>query len=311
MDGVVVKGRKQTGIGLAVGLSLLLSGCGVEPKIKAGSETEVRASLASIQKGLMGQQKRRFAEASNRYLATYFPTGLGEPRPAGAPDWSTVNKMTVSDFIEYSYHLEMPPDVAPAPAANRYITESFLAQLEQDQMLLEVARSRADRDGLITIDKIDYGTPIFIPPPIHSDEITTNRATFTFNFTNRAAISVRDPQFEVLVKDPSNNQTYTIKLKEKDLTPAAPDVPVQYTMTCCGLADDPLMNRRMRQLPETATFTYRLIALNNYGRRDVLDLKRYTASDHQRYLKGRACIADIESRLETWSIDTASKACRS
>lgn len=295
---------------MVLGLAIMLVGCGAEPRIDASSPSAVRASLASAPRHMLGTQKRRFNEAAKLYLATYFPASGEAKPPAGAPAWWVVHKMTASDFIEYSRHL-IPPVVIPEREyTDRYITESFLSQLELDQQLLEVARDRADRDGMVTIDKIEMPEPVFIPPPINANQITNDHATFVFNFTNRAAISVRDPVVRADIFDPSNNQTYRVTLKEKDLPPAPPDVPMMYQMKCCGLADDPLMNRRLKQLPETATITYTLIGLKNYGRRDVLDLKRYTALDHQRYLKGKACIADIQGREATWSIETAGPACR-
>lgn len=299
---------------VAVLCAALLAGCQSEPRIQPHKG---QALEAAIDAAIKRAPRRELADATKARKA-FVDAYITHPR-ADLPAADAVVGMRVDDFIRFTTQTLSKPDrqvrapgedpTAPDPVRNA----SLLRTLRLDKELLELARDQAQQSGLFTVDQFEWPKPAFVPPAEGALGVD-DQATFAFTFVNHTDMDVYNPIFHLTVTLPTGEVVFDENLKgpdEKasDRTPIPTEQPTLLQFTCCNIATAPLLNQVMHQLPLGARFDYSLVSIDDYTRRNKLDTKGFTTARYARLKATKECMADIESRLETWTPQSAVAAC--
>ncbi|OJY61785.1 MAG: hypothetical protein BGP10_04590 [Rhodanobacter sp. 68-29] len=293
----------------------LLAGCQSEPRIQLRKGQTLEAAIDAAIKRAPRREAAQAAKARDAFVKAY----ITNPRP-DLPEASAVVGMRLDDFIRFTTRtLGKPDNLVHAPAEDASAPDpvrntSLLRTLRLDKELLELARDQAQQSGLFTVDQFEWPKPAFVPPAEGALGVD-DQATFAFTFVNHTDMDVYNPIFHLTVTLPSGEVVFDENLKgpdqkPSDRVPIPAEQPTLLQFTCCNIATAPLLNQVMHQLPLGARFDYSLVSIDDYTRRNKLDTRGFTTSRYARLKATEACMADIESRLETWTPQSAVAACR-
>lgn len=293
-----------------------LAGCHSEPRIQLRKGETLEAAIDAAIKRAPRPEVASATKARDAFVEAF----LKHPR-AGLPAPEAVVGMKVDEFIRFTTrtlkgnadNLVHAPTADPA-APDAVRNSSLLRTLQLDKELLELARDQAQQEGLFTVDQFEWAKPAFVPP-VDGAMGVDDQATFAFNFVNHTEMDVYHPVFHLRVTLPSGDVVFDDNLqspedKRSDRTPIAPEQPALLQFTCCNIATAPLFNQVMRELPLDATFEYTLVSMDDYTRRNKLDTRSFTSTRYARLKATDECIADLQSRLVSWTPQSAVAACR-
>lgn len=298
-------------LGLAV-----LAGCHSEPRIQQREGQTLEAAIDAAIKRAPRREMPSATKARDAFVEAF----ITHPRPE-LPSPDAVVGMRVDEFIRFTtrtlgsgdnrvYAPTVDP-LAPDPVRNA----SLLRTLQLDRNLLDLARARAQQNGLFTVDQFEWARPAFVPPADGALGVD-DHATFAFTFVNHTDLDVYNPIFHLTVTLSSGEIVFDDNLKgpeeknSSERVPIPPEQPTLLQFTCCNIATAPLLNQVMHQLPLNARFDYTLVSLDDYTRRNKLDTQGFTSGRYERLKAIDECIADVEGRVSTWTPESAVAACR-
>lgn len=307
--------RRVGEITLIAAVALALVGCGSEPKIVQREGQTLQQAIDTAVKRAPAKEAASAAKARDAFVEAF----ITHPR-AELPAADAVVGMRLDEFIRFTTRtLERPDNRVYAPAAEGKAPDavrnaSLLRTLQLDKDLLELARVRAQQKGLFTVDQFEWAKPAFVPPADGALGVD-DHATFAFTFVNHSDLDVYNPVFHLTVTLPSGEVVFDDNLKGPDekkneRTPIAPGQPTLLQFTCCNVVSAPLLNQVMHRLPLEAEFTYTLVSIDDYTRRNKLETEAFTSARYARLKAIDECIADMTSRLATWTPESAIPACR-
>ncbi|MBQ4855635.1 hypothetical protein IMW82_13235 [Rhodanobacter sp. B2A1Ga4] len=311
-----------------LGVLITLSGCQRPVTIDAANHNALDTSLQTLAKAAPTVDRKELADAVAYFNAAYFK-GTPDER---LPDWHAVQDMDRAEFLHFVSIMRSataPAKSLPPDAPDPEVTRRFLETLQLEHDLLVERKDQAHSDGHYTVDQFDWAQPFFTPPA-PTDSVLTSQATFMLNFTNRTEFNVYPPTLHLSIVD----QDKGVPVFDEDLDylpeetkkvstntmkpgigwnhpdPIAPNSPTLLRYVCCQQLKRPVANKLMENLPKNAKFEYSMTAIQDYTEHDELDHTTYTMAENTALVSDDRCIADIKSRMKTWTPESAIPACR-
>lgn len=307
---------------LALGIALALAGCSSGPRLDASSSS---ALLASFQRYILeGPAKTRPArvKAIDELKQVYF---IGDRfkggTPLAVPPVSDLHRLRfedvpevaakVSDWAEHGQHVASPSLPPESQTERRWRNQFLIDQLKVERDILNAEKENARYKDLFTVDQLQFHDASFIPPQ-QGVPLGQDKATFVASFKNTAVFNVYGVGFHVVVRDP--RMKYPVVDQELKLDLSKDPIQVgeerQVQLTCCDSFADSTRNLQLRTLPENADIQMDLVTVQDYSKKNRLEDAGFTSADNLKLVAAETCLADIQARIDRWTPDNASPACR-
>lgn len=299
-----------------------LASCGGESALDATTPAKLEASLARYvgdsTRANHANRKQAVEIIKSIYLkggkfATQLPTDVPSVEILNRLRYSEVYRtaMKVKGWAEHGMRAPSHPNLVETDIERRWRNQFLIDQLVAQEKILEAKRDRAQYEDLFTVDQFNYTDTAFIPPqpgvPAGQD-----KAVFTTKFENAAGFNVYEVGFHITVKDPALRDP----LVDDDFTFKAEKDPIrvgetrQIQVDCCDSFADQTVNLALRNLPMNASIDMKLVSVVDYSRRNRLQGALFTEEESTRLLATKVCLADLRSRIATWTPQTADPACQ-
>jgi len=321
MEGSAKKSR-MIRAALLVAMAAGLAACGGEATLDASSPAKLEASLARYVGGASRANRTSRKQAVEIIKSIYLKGDkFAAQLPTDVPPVEILNRlkfsevyrtaMKVKGWAEHGMHATAHPNLPETDIERRWRNQFLIDQLAAQEQILEAKRDRAQYEDLFTVDQFNYTDTAFIPPqpgvPAGQD-----KAVFTTKFENTAGFNVYEVGFHITVKDPALRDP----LVDDDFTYKAEKDPIQVGETrqiqvdCCDSYTDQTVNLGLRNLPMNASIDMTLVSVVDYSKRNRLQGAMFSEEESTRLLATKVCLADLRSRITTWTPQTADPACK-
>ena len=302
---------RTTLIALALAAGLL-AGCDRASDQKIvfdGTEKGLREAVTKLAQERKEQSRAVLMSALDTYLEH-----LKEDAPATldtAAPIESLSGISVRDFLSQAEQIksfEAPVSDSQYPV---WTNGRRLEVMQLELQALENNRQSLNRAGHFTLDQLAFNPPSFIPPPEGEVRVAENRAIFAFRMSNETGLAIYRPTFRVRVQLPGEEMpVYSGELTWNDPVGIPDGTSRLIDLSCCSILKEPYLNKRMRQLQETAQISVELVSVEDYRKRNPLRTTGYTTQDYQREQDLKACARDVQSRMDSWTPKRSVPACK-
>lgn len=291
----------------------LLAGCTQSDNQRIefdGTEAGLREAVSKIAQELPKERRGDLNHALDIYLAQQSAAENSQALDVATP-LASLTGIRLVDFLSIADRLEEPTLEEGKADHPAWLNPQLVDVMKLELNALVQNRERLNSGGYFTLDQMPHTAPSFIPPPNSEVRVENNKAIFAFRMSNNTGLTLLRPTFDVRVSMPGETlPVYTGTLTWNDPVGIPDGTSRLVDLSCCSIVREPYLNKRLRQLDESAQISVQLVSVEDYRKRNPLRLVGYSHRDQAREQNLAACIKDIELRIEAWTPTNASRACK-